>query len=479
MNQIGPLYSMKIKWSLKFLFLPFIFLFISFPIFSLGIFPKNTHLDFYLDKETQGEKLSLNGTMFCLYQTRDGLNQNFGFSWNAEPTFKHLPWLVKAGNITPVALYSKLKSPLLNTSVSPFGSVAGEAACVNVNLPSHTSFNRPSSYFLQCGYTDKTKFLRNVLFNYWNSPEETYEVISGKIKLAPLKSFSVAVSLCAGFFDYSDNSSNSWFMEEPYYHSGTHFCSASQMSFTAPHQKTLFTLGLYENPFGGYESVYRGETKIKSDHFIFNLAGAYVPWKCITSDDSTLTPQLQLKGGIQYHFVTGVHIPVFIKTGTTIYSKINLDETVAAETTAEGETVHKHPLKLGTGIQVSSAITSVSFVTTINGSAQVTDAGTVQLHFDDGGFTVKNTWYFQTFCPSISASQSFNPSKDYTSLSTTRSFELNYAFTGNPNISDKYKISFKEKNGITESQAFTNSVTCKTKIKKVSCTFKFEMQFDF
>lgn len=470
---------MRIKWLLKFLLPGIYFLFEVTSAFSIEIFPKNTHLDFYLDKEARGEKITLPGMIFCMYTSNQD-KQNLGLSMNAEAFCKYLPWSIKAGNLTPVALYSKLKSPLLSSTVSPFGSVAGEAACVNANLPSHVSFNRPSSYFLQCGYTNKKTVLRNVLFNYWNSGEETIDVVSGKIKFVPFKNFSVAASVCFGYFDYSDNSSTSWFMEEPYYHEGTHFCTAGQFSLGSTHQKTLFTMCLFENPYGSYERVFRGETKINSNHFIFNFAGAFVPEKCITSDDSTLAPQIQLKGGVQYHFVAGEKVPVFVKTGFGFYSKINLEpENAGGSLTEENESVQKHPLKLCAGIQVSSAITAVNFVTTVNGAAKVTDAGTTQLHFDNGGFTLKNTWYLQNFCPTLSAGITFNPSDDYTSLTTVQNYEFNYAFTGNPNISDKYKISITRKNGLVEKKSFTSSVNLKTKIRRVSCTCKFGMSLDF
>lgn len=461
------------------MFFSLLFFFNADFIFSLEILPKNTHLDFYLDKEAHGEKLTVPGINLCIYETADGKNLNFGISMNAESICKNLPWMVKAGNINPVALYSKLKSPILNSTVLPFGSAAGEASCVNVNLPSHVSFNKPSSYFLQCGYTNSKTVLRNILVNYWNSYEETIEVVSGKIKLVPFTNFTVAASACAGFFDYSENNSSSWFMEEPYYHSGKHFCTIGQFSAAYANQKTLFTIGLFENPYGSYESVYRGETKIKSDHFIFTLSGAYVPEKCITCDDTTLSPQVQIKAGSQYFFITGNKLPVFVKTGFCLYSKINLEEKNILETAMNNSQIQNHPLKLALGLQISSSLTSINFTTTASGSAKITDAGTTQLHFDNGGFSLKNTWYFNIFCPSVLTSINFNPSEDYTALTTVQNYEVNYAFSGNPNITDKYKVSITRKNGQKEKTSFSSTVNFKTKVRQISCTLKFGMSIDF
>lgn len=457
---------MKIRWIIAFVFCTIFPNLHPHQLYSQDLLPKGSHVDFYAGLNAHGGKVVLPSTEFRFYQSNKDESCNFGFYWHTDKFVKQLPWVIKAGNLTPAGLYSKIKNPLLSSSLSPFSSVSSEATGLTANLPSYNTFSRSSSYYIQGGYSNSKTVLQELLISYWNSQNEDIQVLSAKIKISPTKKLSFALSGCSGYFDYGTNHSNSWFTEELFYHNGTHFCGISQLSVSLPSFSSLFTLGTFQSPFGSFQNLYRLESKYKSNHFIFSFSSAFVPDEILTGDDKQEKSLLQLKGSLQYKYITGLKQPVGIKTGIAFLSKTNFQE----ETTS---------LKLASGIQISSSLYSLAVLTLINTNLIVPDAGTSQLTLKSGELSLKNSWYFQTFCPSIGMSETLTPSSDYSSLTTSTSWEFIYHFTDNPNISDKYKYTIQIKNNLPVKRTLSNSIILKTKIRQLSFTGSISLSMEF
>lgn len=438
----------------------------SAAVFCDDILPKGSSVDLYVGQKAYGGKIIFSGAEFRLYESTESDAFNYGFCWHTEKIMKSLPWVIKAGNLTPGGLYSKMKNPLLSSSLSPFSSVPSEATWLTATLPSYSSFSSSSSYYLQCGYSNAKAVLQELLISYWSSQAEDIQALSAKIKFCPVKKLNVALSGCSGYFDFETDYNNSWFSDDLFYHNGTHFCGITQLSVSLPAFSSLFTLGLFESPFGSFKNLYKLESKYKSSHFIFSFAGLYIPQQLITSSDITEKEMLQLKTGLQYKFITGTRQPVCVKTGIATVCKINLSE-------------EEHNLKAATGIQISAPVTSLAATALVNTNVTVPQAGTSQLHFKSCELKLSNTWYFQSFCPTIACSQSFTPATDFSTLTTVSSYEFNYNFTGNPKVSDKYKFSVTKKNNVITKKSFSNTISLKTKIKRVSVTGAFSMSMEF
>lgn len=437
------------------------FLFLTAPLYCL-----NSHLDLFIDEQACGGKLILPCTEFRYSQSLKQEEINFGLAWSSEKVIKQLPFSIKCGDLSAGGLYSKLKNPLLTSSVSPFSTPVTEAACLTTTLPSYTSFSKETGCFFEAGYKNKKTTLQEFKINYYVSPQDALEVVSSKIKLALANKLNVSSSVCAGYFEYSNNESNSWFIDEQYYMDGIHFCTGSQFAISTPGISSVFSLFLYESPFGYYQEVYRLENKLKTTHFIYSLNSAYVPQKLITSSNKVLAEQLQLKGGLQYQFITGHSFPVFVKTGVNTFANINLRE-------------EEHDLKFGAGVALSSPFYSLSITAALNNSVKMSGAGSTQVHFENGSIKLKNSWYFNIFTPTLAASFSYNPSADYTSFTTLQGYELNLAVDSNPNIVLKNKVTLSHKNFINTGKNYTASVSLKTRIKWLTVSGKFSIKFEF
>lgn len=437
------------------------FLFLTAPLYCF-----NSHLDLFIDKQACGGKLILPCTEVRFSQKLDNSNSNFGVLWTLEDVYKKAPCSIKCGSLSPGGLYSKLKNPLLTSGVTPFSSPQTDASCLTTSLPSYSNFSKEDSYFFELGYKNRKSVIQDARINYFNSAADSLEIVSSKIKLAVTKKLNLAGSVCGGYFEYADNESNSWFVNEQYYQQGIHFCTASQLAVTSPVFSSLFSFFLYESPFGYYQNVYRLENKLKSKHFIYTLSSAYVPEKCITSSDKSLSPLVQVKSGLQYQFLTGHSFPVFVKTGINTFANINL-------------TQEEHDLKIGAGVAVSSLFYSINISTTLNNTVKMTGAGNSQIHFESGNIKIKNSWYIKSFTPTIGASFSYNPSDDYTSFTTTQGYELNFSADTNPSIVLKNKVTLEAENLLNQGKNYTGSIVVKTRIKQVNVTGKLSLSLDF
>ena len=460
--------------------------------YSLDLF-SSAKLDF--DGVTAGGRIKL-----PFYEIRTYfLNEEwtFGASIFTNNFCKKIPFSVKIGKLLPGGNYSKLKSPLLSTSVSPFSAVSESVKYFSCNLPSYSSFDNGLSSFFQLDYYGKTEkladskklILKNLKFTTFYNFEKSNEFATSLYLNFALKNLgNLSASYILGKFLYDQNESSSWFNDEKYYKTGSHFCSNFQIGLKLPKLFSTVSINVYENPFGKFDHIYKMENKFKFSRFVYNLSVLYNSNRgVITTSDKTINEILELKTGIQYNFSKKIFVPVFFKFGINSYLKFNLaDET--------------HALKVGVGIQANSLITSISLVAMIYADLQTPIAKSFEFDFTTFSLQLKNPWYFNNFTITLTTGFIYSPKEDvidfdenisenyflgmnngstFIGYSTSQKVSINFSYNDIPLLTCTNTLNISQKNGYFEKSSFESSINAKFKIKNMSVTTKFSMKFDF
>ncbi len=359
-------------------------------------------LEVYNDNQkTIGAKIVSPLTEFRISRRED--RQNFGFLFSGEKGLKRLPLEIKIGNLSCGGSLTRLNSPELSSGSSPFSSGLISTTALTASLPGYSSFSKEESAFCQLKFTNPAKKPFSLLLNVWVSPENPDPVFSSIISDRFFADrLTLKASFTAGKFFYSDNFSSSWFLKEPAYTEGSHFCSLAQLSAELKNQKntvsafTGFTGAVYESPFGPLTAVYRTELKLsikKTEFYAAAFLNAYED--VLTSSGKKLEPCAQFKGGFitKKPFLVKNTSLFFLKGGINAYTRINL-------------TKNEHPLQVNTGLQLSSELTSLSFILSAN-TKMLTEASNQppeKIKDTRLGFQIKNSWYFNSLTTGLSFS---------------------------------------------------------------------------
>jgi len=361
---------------------------------------------------------------------------NFGITATSEK-FSSFPITIKAGNLSTGGSLSKLNSPLLSSSSSPFSTGISNVSGITASLPGYTSFTKPVSTFFQGAWSGKKNGISGIAVNCLYCPNEQQLAFSSIINSSLLnKKLKTSASITSGFFSYDESTSSSWFTQTPLYPQGNHFCSLYQLSIQYLNFYTGYTAGVYQTPFNTWSSLFRTDNKLSTSRFIFNFSGVYNPNYnkdgVITSSAKTLYSCLQLKNGLQYKFTTGKHFPVFVKSGFQSFLNLKLIET-------------QHPVKLAAGTQITTGFFAVSLTCCSDFICNSQNQASINLNFDKISFQLKNTLYFNRIIPSFSCNFSLNPSEDYSSLTASCKFLISASFIQAPKINSSCSISFSRK----------------------------------
>ncbi len=327
--------------------------------------------------------------------TVKGDSYNFGLTATNQKLTKHFPFYLKCGNLSASGILSKMNSPTLSASAAPFASSVSSAVGLAASLPGYSTFSRPMSLFSQTGLAGR---LSNTNLACWYSPQEEKIAFSFIESLRPSKDVAFALSLAGGFFPYNQSSQSDWFSASPFYPAGSHFASALQFSSQLYWWKSFFMCGLNETPFGSAALWFRSENRLSGEHFSFTGAAFFngdLPHAPnISAGAKVLSPQLQLKGNLQYKTLfKAKHFPVFVKSGFTAYSGISLED-------------ENHEVRFGYGSQFlfPRYLLTLSLLTKFDAVWDYTASvpGTITLNFDDASLQIKNVWYLAACSPSLS-----------------------------------------------------------------------------
>ena len=418
------------------------------------------HIELYGETQDKGKNQTC-GTRISLpfaevrFTTREE-KKNYGISLTTRNLVKQAPVEIKYGNLSFSGSLTKLNSPELSNGTSPFSSSILSPLCISASLPGYSSFSKEESYFFQAKLNKINKSPFSFTINMALLPEYSYPIFS---TLISNKFFSNQLSLSAactaGKFLFEGNDSSSWLLTSPYYVGGEIFASLLQLSAgfkgktTGNSIQTSFMTAFYESPFGPYTNVYRADLKLSLNHLDFFTSAFLNSYKeTLTSSEKMLNPDSQFKAGFvtKTPFLSKKSNLWFIKFGLNAYTKINFTENL-------------HPLRINTGLQFSSDITSIALSLSADAKmiSENPDTNLQSLEKNDITFQIKNTWYFKSFNPALALTVNKNNYRLTINVSNNSQQRIN----GNCILN----ISTKE-NKIEKK--LTASLTCRFKVRTIT-----------
>ena len=417
------------------------------------------NIELYADSQkTGGVRLVMPVTEFRIANRPDKLNYGLGFS--TASIFKKLPVEIKFGNLSFAGSLSKLNFPELSNGTSPFSSSVLSTGCLTASLPGYSSFSKPESSFFQMKVDHLTKAPLTFTMNAAVQPDYSYPVFSTMLtdKLFSNK-LTLSASCTAGKFPYKENTSSSWFLKSPYYAADQHFCSLFQFSAAYNNRpqklsfQTAFMSAIYESPFGPYTAAYRADLKLgidKTEIYASAFLNAYED--ILTSSDKKLEPSSQFKAGFitKKPFLTANKNIYFIKIGSSAFSRINLTE-------------NQHPLRINSGIQLSTDKTAISF--SISADSKMKSSSPEELpqslEKDSLSLQIKNTWNFKMVNTGITINIEENKYKLSLNLSNN-SQALPHKFSGN------CALTLNTKDGKIKDRKFSTGITCRLNFRMLT-----------
>ena len=323
---------------------------------------------------------------------------NTGFLITSKNFCKKLPLEARFGNLSCSGSLSKLNSPELSKGRSPFTTGLAAVSSLSANLPGYTSFSKAESTFLQLKGNNLLKKKLDFSVNTWISSENSSPLSSAMLSYRfPSKKLTLNTSFTSGQFDYSENSSSSWFLNSPYYQAGSHQCSLFQFSadYINKNKKTelnsLFMTAVYESPFGPLSAVYRTDLRFSYKQIEFYSSAYLNPYQDIlTSSQKKLKPAFQFKSGFisRKPLISKKDRLIFLKYGANAFTCLNLTDT-------------QHLLRFNTGAQISTELTSISFYISADALLYSTspEIPPRQIKTSALSLQLKNSWYLKSFTP--------------------------------------------------------------------------------
>lgn len=417
-------------------------------------------IELYGESQDKGKNQTCGTRISCplaelRFSTREE-KKNFGISLSTKNFVKQLPVEIKYGNLSLAGSLSKLNSPELSNGSSPFSSSILSPLCITAGLPGYSSFSKAESYFFQAKLKGITKSPFSFTVNMAILPEYSYPVFSSLISNKFFSNqLSLSASCTAGKFLFEGSDSSSWLLDSPYYAAGELFSSLFQLSAGYKSKisgnciQTSFMTAFYESPYGPFSNVYRADLKLSIKHADF-FASAFLN-SCedtLTSSEKSIDSNAQFKAG----FVTKNPILSskanlwILKFGLNAYSRINL-------------TGNEGPLRINTGLQLSSDITSIVLSLSADTKliAESPEDFPERIEKEGISYQINNTWYFKSFNPALALTISKN------------NYKLSFNVTSNSQqkISGSCTLNVSTKDEKIEKKV-TASISCRYKLKAIT-----------
>lgn len=369
------------------------------------------------------------------------LKWNYGLDLCSQKLIPNFQINFKCGNLSATESLSKLNSPALSSTVSPFFSTSKlKAKSLDISLPQYNSFSSAQSYALQTIFKQDSLINQAGLNLFYNSSDQNQKgilTLNAFIKIKALKKSEINFSSTGGIYPYKKKNLTSWFTDESYYAQGQHFCMNNQFSFAAENFSSLFIMSSYRSPFATLLNTWRTENLFKTDNFTFKLDCFYNPNdEIITSSDKKINPLLQIDGGGQYRFKTQGKNLITIITGINSQADINLSQ-------------NSHNLKSAFGIRYSGNWTSGTFTAPLSFSIKKQAQG-INLDFTGGSLDISSTIYLNNFLPGISGKFTFTPDSKKSKWTFTEKLGINAEYKdlqNNIKLLGKSNITFSRKTG--------------------------------
>ena len=440
------------------------------PLFSQEAFK----LEIYGDSQKNGGSRIISPVTELRLSSKPG-KMNYGVLLNTEKIYSRVPVTIKYGNLSYSGSLSRLNSPELSNGTSPFSSSIMTTSGLTANLPGYTSFSNPESAFAQIKMNRLFNSSLSLLMNLAISPENEEPFFSAMLSDKLLSNrLSLNTSFTAGKFFYTDNSSASWLLDTPYYAAGQHFSSLFQFSATYKQKASGNSLqaaamaAVYESPFGPYTALYRADLKyIMKNTELFSAAFLNAYEDTLTSSGKKLEPSAQFKAGLitKKPFLLKAEKLYFLKLGANAYSRFNL-------------TKNEHPLRLNTGIQLYSDLTSLSFSLSSDFklNSLTPESPPQSLKKNGLSFQIKNSWYLEKITAGLTLNIEENKYKIALNLSNSSNGKKQKL---NGKLSGSSAFSFSLKDQKLSDKKLSASLTCRLLLRNLTVIGKMSFQTDF
>lgn len=390
-------------------------------------------------------KICFKSTVMQLKLITDDDSCSAGGDFNLEFPWKKDSLLVKYGNLKYAGAFSKLKSPELSSSLSPFASTSVSFLELKASLPESTSTST-GGIFAQWTHKEKAPFpLKATVSAFLDSSQK--EAVSFYLESSFTKFSSVKLSYTLAEFCYDGNFSDSWFENHQFYCDGRSLSGCACLSVNL---KAFYVDGFlchYENPFPKPSFVYFGETGVRTKNVNAGISAYYNPNKfSLTPSEKKLEPGYSLKTNFTLIQKPGKAHYLYVKEGLSTYFKFDCTE-------------NYYPIKICPGFRITSSIFTLSLTGTVNAKILTDDYGEPdKLKISKFSTTLSNSWNIGFVSPGFNLKMDFEPQERKSTVFKTewinaQSATIYTSISTNPNIeiscSGKMKQK-KEENQISE-----------------------------
>lgn len=275
----------------------------------------------------------------------------WGVSLNTKD-FSPAPFIFKAGQVSLSGPISKLKTPTISSTASPFTSTVASVSTPNVSMPSASSWQKPIALSATFDYCSGKQLLRRLnLTHYVNT--DGLEAFSFVTKIQPAKKLDLSLSGATGFFA-TENTSTSWFSSTELFTSYVQIPAVLQLSISSPYFKTRETLCAFKSFDQKNYYTFSTENTFSLGDFNLNLAAfsassAYI----FTASFSRLNTLFQIRLNPQMAFYLPYHL-----------GKINVGSALIAEEKLSSN-VSETTIKLGEGFELKTKKSAAKIIFTI------------------------------------------------------------------------------------------------------------------
>lgn len=395
----------------------------------------------------------------CLFLKDDFWKQDFslekldsldlGFSFGLKDLKSRNSINLKIGRITYGGNLSNLTNPFLSASISPFYSSSCRISNITAALPNLSSSHKPVSYAIFAESDNAQYAFSKINFCGFYIPDER-AALNFSAKFNGNK-ITLRFSNLNNLFYWNGNTNLSWFskdfysLKDFYFPSQILFSSNNQINLETKKYSALLSAGLFENPFGSFNAIWKFENKINynKDTLNFSLLINKNELFTISGNGKKLDDCFQAKSNFQHQFIIKKKLPYFYKIGFAAYYKIPL---IPGPLTQE--------IKTSCGIQ----ITNPQFRFSSNFGYMLYFENSV-IRSEEFNLQLKSAFYFEKITPGITCNLSIK--KNGNNFSTTEDFKVTTTFFCNPRIYGSINYSLSQKNGKSYKNLWSTTISTK------------------
>lgn len=449
---------MKIKWFFASLVL---ILLSDFKVFASGLNVGNL-----------GYGIKYVSPVFELRFFQKEENKNLGISVSSQSVWKNYPCVFEYGKLKAGGVLSFFKSPDFSDSVTPFSSVKKSAEKLSVSLCGFDSFPESDSAYLKLGWKNSKEVLSELNVSSWCNFSENVFAASLFAKITPSKKNDLSFCFSSVYYPYDKNTFYSWFHNSSvFFHEGNGCAFGLEVNYSTPCFLFDFFSASFSSPFGDFNFVYRAQTKLVIDRFIFTLSAFYNPNEnLLLLNESELDRKFQLKSGLSCKFTLGQKNIWLCKAGFSGLYSVNLSKDYHPLKFAYGMTFTRAGLTLSVSAASNFKLNTYSYAEYISFNQIESFSYESQILDFSSSWNAHKTGY------KISAAYTYKPQSQNHDFNHKYSFELSKG--------TKQKVSFAGgisqsiKNGSSDSFSLTSSANVQLQYKKIIVLGKISFNYD-